>query len=201
MKPIHALAAALIAIGGLSLASPAAADPPHGLSVTAEAGAIVQVGHRDGDRKWRRGDRDDDRRWQRGGRGDDDWRRHGHRTWDDWSRNRHGDWRGDRGRHLGWDRGRGHDRHWRDHRRDKKDKFSAKKHKRWHAQKHPRHRYWHGRHFPRVKYVVIRDYDRYYLPPPRRGHFYARVDNDVFLVAEGTKRIIDAFVLFDAVGR
>jgi Ni/Co efflux regulator RcnB len=48
---------------------------------------------------------------------------------------------------------------------------------------------------------VIRDYDDYYLPPPRRGHYYARVDNDVYLVAEATKRIIDAFVLLDAAGR
>jgi len=49
--------------------------------------------------------------------------------------------------------------------------------------------------------VVIHEYDDYNLPPPRRGHYYARVDNDVYLVAEATKRIIDAFVLLDAVGR
>jgi Ni/Co efflux regulator RcnB len=49
--------------------------------------------------------------------------------------------------------------------------------------------------------VVIHEYDDYYLPPPRRGHYYARVGNDVYLVAEATKRIIDAFVLLDAVGR
>ena len=48
---------------------------------------------------------------------------------------------------------------------------------------------------------MIHEYDDYYLPPPRRGHYYARVDDDVYLVAEATKLIIDAFVLLDAVGR
>ena len=48
---------------------------------------------------------------------------------------------------------------------------------------------------------MIHEYDDYNLPPPRRGQYYARVDNDVYLVAEATKRIIDAFVLLDAVGR
>ena len=62
------------------------------------------------------------------------------------------------------------------------------------------HDYYIGRRFPRVQYVIIDHYDDYYLPPPRRGHYYARVDNDVYLVAEATKLIIDAFVLLDAAG-
>lgn len=224
MRPIHMLAAAVLALGGLGLAAPAGAAPADRPGLADGAGVVIQVGHRDGgDRGFgrrdgrfeaRRHDRDDDRRWRGGdhrGR-DDDLRRHGVRSWDDWSRNRHrdrdewrrhdrGDWRGDRGRHLGWDRGRGHRWHdddWRKHKHFGKRDF-GKKHR--HARHHPRHDYWAGRHFRHSRYVVIRDYGDYYLPPPPYGHFYARVDRDVFLVAEGTKRIIDAFVLFDAVGR
>lgn len=84
-------------------------------------------------------------------------------------------------------------RHRRHHRRH------VRRHVRlWH--RHPRRAYWVGRRFPyeRRYYVVIRDYHHYHLPPPPRGHFYARVDDEVFLVAEATKRIIDAFVLLDA---
>ena len=66
---------------------------------------------------------------------------------------------------------------------------------------HPRDWYWVGRHVPHDRFAVIRDYRRYQLPPPGPGHFYARADRDVFLIAEGTRRIIDAFLLFEAVGR
>lgn len=73
---------------------------------------------------------------------------------------------------------------------------------RWHWHRHPRRAYWIGRRFPdgHRDFVVIVDYRRYRLPPPPRRHFYVRVDNDVFLVAEATKRIVDAFVLLSAVG-
>ncbi len=80
---------------------------------------------------------------------------------------------------------------------------ACRRHRRVYWRRHPRHGYWIGRRFPfhHRHYVVIVDYDRYYLPPPRRGHFYVRVDDDVFLVAEASKRIIDAFVLLHAAAR
>lgn len=199
MRPIHTLAAAALALCGLGLAIPAEAAPKPGTQAAAHvaaavappAGDIVLVGHRDRDHRWQR-DRDHRRhsRHERRGR---DWDRHRDRD-DSWRHGRHDRSERDRGRHYGWDRGRGHDKHW-------ENKHWKNKHKRWHARRHPRHRYWHGRHVPRNRYVVIHDYRDYYLPRPPRGHFYARIDNDVFLVAAATKSIIDAFVLFDAVGR
>lgn len=38
------------------------------------------------------------------------------------------------------------------------------------------------------------------LRPAPHGHRYVRVDNDVLLIAEGTKKVIDAITLFSAVG-
>lgn len=39
------------------------------------------------------------------------------------------------------------------------------------------------------------------LPPPPVGYIYRRVDGDVLLIAEGTREVINALVLFSAVGR
>lgn len=204
MKPIRILAAALIASGGLTVSTAALAVPKSDPPGTA-AGNLILVGqwsrggdtedwrNRDG-RADRRGDRDGDHRADR--RGDDshdgDHKRHRRTERRD---DRHNDWNGrdDRGHHYGWDRGRhygwgdgGHPRY---------------KARHWRTDHHPRHRYWVGRRLPRVQYVVIEHYDDYYLPPPRRGHYYVRSGNDVYLIAEATHRIIDAFVLLDAVGR
>ena len=47
-------------------------------------------------------------------------------------------------------------------------------------------------------YTVIRDYDRYSLNRPPEGYFYARVDQDVLLVAEATRKVADLVVILDA---
>jgi Ni/Co efflux regulator RcnB len=221
MKPIRLLAAALAASAGLALSLPASAAPVKAPAVAEPSGNVILVGSwdrdsnrwtdtdrqrsRDGDRK--RGDRsaqgdrrwDDrsDRRWdRRAERRDDRWERRSERRDDRWDKRRDHRWehRHDRGNHYGWDRGRHYG--W-----DRDHKHYKKKHKRWHAGHHPRHRYWAGRRLPRTHYVVIERYNDYYLPPPRRGHYYARVDNDVFLVAQATHLIVDAFVLLDAASR
>lgn len=185
MISVRILAAAVLASSGLVLSAPALAAPKESAPVVASGGNVMLVKERRHDRgrahetdreRWR------DRRGDRQRRARRDWDRHG-------DRGRHYGW--DRGRHRGWDRGRGHSGHGHGHHAER----------RRHARHHPRHGYWVGRRFPRVDYVVIHEYDDYYLPPPRRGQYYARVDNDVYLVAEATKRIIDAFVLLDAVGR
>lgn len=41
-------------------------------------------------------------------------------------------------------------------------------------------------------YVVIHDYDRYGLRPPRDGYYYGVLDNEVYLVSRATQEIIEA---------
>jgi Ni/Co efflux regulator RcnB len=159
-----------------------------------------RVDHRLLPRDDRRDVRRDDRWDRRADRRDDRWDRRAdrrdHRRDDRWDRRAdRRDYRWDRGNHYGWDRGKHYG--W----RDGGHKHYKHKHKRWHAGHHPRHRSWAGRRLPRTHYVVIERYNDYYLPPPRRGHYYARVDNDVFLVAQATHLIVDAFVLLDAASR
>lgn len=73
---------------------------------------------------------------------------------------------------------------------------------RWRTQRRPRHRHWVGRDLPpRGPYMVILDYRDYGLPRPRPGYAYVRMDRDVYLISEATRRIIDAFVLLEATGR
>jgi hypothetical protein len=45
------------------------------------------------------------------------------------------------------------------------------------------------------------DYRRYDLRPPREGYRYIQIGRDAYLIAEGTRRVIEAINLFDAVGR
>ena len=52
-----------------------------------------------------------------------------------------------------------------------------------------------------VRYVPVRDYERYGLRHPADGLIYARVDGDLLLMAEATKRVIDAVVAVDAATR
>lgn len=230
MISIRVLAAAVLASSGLVLSTPALAAPRDGATVAPWANATVLVKNKhssgkwsntDESEQWRRRDgksdgdrtrtRSDDRQRSnddgraRSQRTDREWRRDGNRdrtqrsdrSWrrdNDRGRTQRSDrnWRrdgnGNNGNHFGWDRGNHYG--W--------DKGQKRKH--WRARQHPRHRYYVGRQMPRVQYVVIHEYNDYYLPPPRRGHYYARVDNDVYLVAEATKLIIDAFVLLDAAG-
>lgn len=49
--------------------------------------------------------------------------------------------------------------------------------------------------------MVILDWRDYGLPLPRPSYAYVRVDRDVYLISEATRRIIDAFVLLEAAGR
>jgi Ni/Co efflux regulator RcnB len=50
-----------------------------------------------------------------------------------------------------------------------------------------------GRALPRdVDYVVVRDYDRYHLRPPPRGHYYAEVDGRILLIQATTQLVLDA---------
>lgn len=223
MRPIHAAAVAVIAMCGLGLSTPADAAPKGGPGLSADAGTVILVDDDDRDR-WRdrrhRGDWDEgDDRWRdRRHRGDWDRDRGRHRGWD---RGRGHDWRWGRGRGHDWRWGRGHDRRWdrwggrRDHWRDwdRKDWKKAQKRwekdrkrwekqrRRWHARQHPRRHHWIGRPFRYDGYSVLRDFDNFFLPPMGPGQFYARSDNDVFLVDEATRRIIDAFVLYNALAR
>jgi pre-mRNA-splicing factor 38A len=215
MTSIRILAAAILASSGLVLTTPALAAPKSDTAAAPWAGAVVQVKDRSRDRNWTRDDRNEewrkrdghrdgdrtrrsDRDWRHDGdrtrRSDRDWRRddrrHGDRKWHrDDRRYGHGDrnWRRDhktnRGKHYGWDRGKHYG--W--------DKGKKRKH--WRARHHPRHNYWIGRRMPRNNYVRIDDYDNYYLPQPRRGSYYARVDNDIFEMSSATDRILNAFVL------
>ena len=102
----------------------------------------------------------------------------------------------DRDRKRYNDRNRYRDRHYEPYRWD----YDHKKH--WRSDRHPRRPYWQGRPLPRHgRFLVITDYWNYHLPPPPHGHYYVRVDNDVFLVMEVTRTIIDAFILFELLNR
>lgn len=60
-------------------------------------------------------------------------------------------------------------------------------------------RYVIGQPLPRTVVIETLPYDLYrQLPPPPHGYLYRRVDGDVLLIAEGTKKVIDAIVLFSA---
>jgi len=176
------------------------------------------------ERRADRGDRRDDDWHRNDGRGGDwdhdrhggqdhnhDWDRRGwdRRGWDGhdrrWGDDRRNDWGNsyrwgypygwNRGNHYGWDRGnhygwdRGAPNGWRPG-YGQPSRFMRAYH-------HPQYRYWVGRHLPRRNFEVVRRYEDYYLPRPGRGTYYARSGNDVYLVAESTRRILDAFLLAD----
>lgn len=44
-------------------------------------------------------------------------------------------------------------------------------------------------------------YERYRLPAPREGQFYANIGGDIYLLAEATQRVIEAINLVDAATR
>jgi len=217
MKPIRLLGAALAASAGLGLSLQASAAPITASGGAAPTGNVIQVsnwdrdskrwnenGRQHGDRKAHDDRRRDDRGDRRAERRDDgrehrDYHRDGRRDgrqdghWD--RRDGRWDYRWDRGNHYGWDRGKHYG--W----SDGGHKHYKHKHKHWRTDRHPRYRYWAGRPLPRTRYVVIERYNDYYLPPPRRGHYYVQSGSDVFLVAQATHLIVDAFVLLDAARR
>jgi Ni/Co efflux regulator RcnB len=143
------------------------------LAATAAAPAFADPPHRYDrydryeryDRGWGDG-RWEDRRW----RDDDD-------HWDDrrWRHDR-GDWRDDR---------RAYERGYRDGvRHERRNDWRQGYY--YHA---PRWRI--GDYYPRhSRYVVVHDYHRYHLPPPRRGHHYIESDGEILLVAAATGLIV-----------
>ena len=44
-------------------------------------------------------------------------------------------------------------------------------------------------------------YDEYRLPRPQPGYFYVNIGGDIYLLAEATKRVIEAINLVDAATR
>lgn len=47
-------------------------------------------------------------------------------------------------------------------------------------------------------FIRINDPARYNLRPAPTGHYYARVDRDIILIAEASKKVIDLVVILDA---
>ena len=47
------------------------------------------------------------------------------------------------------------------------------------------------------EYVVIRDHERYGLRPPRSGYFYGIYNEEVYLLSEATRDIIEGFGAVD----
>lgn len=64
----------------------------------------------------------------------------------------------------------------------------------WYAPPGYHARHWgHGDYVPRdYRRVVIVDYDRYHLPPPRRDQHWVRVDGDALLVGAATGIVVAA---------
>ena len=49
------------------------------------------------------------------------------------------------------------------------------------------------------RWGVIRDRSIYDLPPPPRGHRYAKVDRDIVLIAEVTRRVVEVVAILEEV--
>lgn len=201
--PVPALAAALLAAGALSVSVPAFAAPigdapplPSAVPSATSFPEIILIEGRSG--KGNRGGGN--------GRGDSHVFKQGGDRWDgnDWRRverghdeDRHDDrdrveGRHDRGNHYGWQRGMhyGWDKNGRDSDFDDRRYGDGSD---WRAER--RQSRWTGQDIGRVNSSVLRDYDAYDLPRPGPGQYYARSGNEVFLVTEGTRQIMDAFVL------
>ena len=52
-----------------------------------------------------------------------------------------------------------------------------------------------------VQYRVIVRYDDYHLSRPRPGHVYIETGRDIYLIAEATKRVIEAVNLVEKATR
>ena len=189
MSPIRLIAAATLASCGLFLAQPAISAAMPATTVLNPAAAVDTADSGLAPTQYAQRDRDRSREWER-------------RTGREHYRDRH-KYR-DRDRDRDDYRGRDRDRHRRDFRERDRSRYrwDYDRHERWRTKRHPRRPHWRGRHLPRHgRYLVITNYWDYYLPPPPYGHYYVREGNDVFLVLEATRMIIDAFILFELLGR
>ncbi len=72
-----------------------------------------------------------------------------------------------------------------------------------HNRKHHKlNKHWaRGDHIPHDVVYHRVYYDEYRLPRPQPGYFYANIGGDVYLLAEATKRVIEAINLVDAATR
>jgi Ni/Co efflux regulator RcnB len=113
-------------------------------------------------------------------RHDRDDRRDDRRDWRDDRRDDRRDWRDDR---------RDDRRDWRSDNRD--DRYYYRN---GYSDGRRDSRYWHkgDRFRPHyTRHVVVHDYHRYRVPPPRHGHYYARTDTgDLLLVAAATGLVL-----------
>jgi Ni/Co efflux regulator RcnB len=96
---------------------------------------------------------------------------------------------------------RGHDRDYRDGRRDdwRRDNHrrdDRRHHRGWYDSRGAHHYWKKGDYFsyrPRQSsYVVVHDYNRYRLPPPRHGQYYYRDSNtgEILLIAAATGLVL-----------
>ena len=109
-----------------------------------------------------------------------------------------------RGRGHGDRRGHDRDRYERDHRDGRRDNWRRDDHRRDDRRNHRgwydsrgSHHYWkRGDYFsyrPHYSsYVVVHDYNRYRLPPPRHGQYYYRDSNtgEILLIAAATGLVL-----------
>lgn len=94
--------------------------------------------------------------------------------------------------------GRGHDRDWndRDYRDGYRDGRRDQRHGGWYDNRGSHHYWKKGDYFSyrpqRNNFVVIHDYNRYRLPPPRHGHYYYRDSNtgEILLIAAATGLVL-----------
>lgn len=109
-----------------------------------------------------------------------------------------------RGRGHGDRRGHDRDRYERDYRDGRRDNWSRDDHRRddrrydrgWYDSRGSHHYWRKGDYFsyrPHYSsYVVVHDYNRYRLPPPRHGHYYYRDSRtgDILLIAAATGLVL-----------
>lgn len=109
-----------------------------------------------------------------------------------------------RGRGHGDRRGHDRDRYERDHRDGRRDNWRRDDHRRddrrydrgWYDSRGSHHDWRKGDYFsyrPHYSsYVVVHDYNRYRLPPPRHGHYYYRDSRtgDILLIAAATGLVL-----------
>ncbi len=71
-----------------------------------------------------------------------------------------------------------------------------------HRKHHKHNKHWvRGDHIPHDVVYHRVYYDEYRLPRPQPGYFYASIGGDIYLLAEATKRVIEAINLVDATTR